>query len=386
MSLPHDLSNDAILGLDVDLPLNENYNLSASNENFSVNDSQQGVVQIPKLKRKTDKLTPELLTSNQGVFKILKLAKQFKFEKKAKVHRNYDLNYKSINRVKFGEDHHYKNLTKVLQMYQSWGHELRSHMKFDRFIETVFKGFEDPYMKEWLRNQTREEIRAKMEKETLKEQQKIAQANSLAKEIDTSSGRMQLSINADVDQIQKEVYNDQGNDHEEEWSELFGGNTNNSTEIGEEDIDMSQIREKSYFSNYLRTSSQIPISSSQSELVSDTGKFEDNDEFDAIEGLQSIIEDEENDNVNGESQPNNFSQYIAIGSHKITTDILPTNEDKSYIDGTEIMINQSDTHESQEVYKDNADADSEHAGKNKKALDEDNFSDDEDIDALLLTL
>lgn len=399
MSLTHNLSNDAILGLDVDLPINENYDYSGTNEGLSIEDSQQGQPQTSKPKRRTDKLTPDLLTSNQGIFKILKRAKQFKFDKRAKSQHNYNLSYKNVrysNSVKYGEDHHYKNLTKVLQMYQSWGHDLRSHMKFDRFINTIFKGFEDPYMKEWLRNQTREEMRAKMEKETLKEQEKIAKANAMARGNDDSFGSVpSQAADVNMDEIYAEANRAENNDHEEEWSELFGGNKNGTSNANDnnnnEDIDISQIREKSHFSNYLRTSSQpAPFSSSQGGSADDADKEEINDEFDEIEGLQSILDDEENDKATNESQPNTFSQYIAVGSQGITSDSIPEMQNESFADDTSIMLSQSDVRDPKEVHISDVHDEFQNTGAvtgpSSKDSDDDNFSDEDDIDALLVTL
>lgn len=422
MSTTQNLSNDAILGLDVDLPIIDSYDYSGAADNVSLQDLQQDQTLLVKPQRKTDKLTPEVLTSKNGIPKIVKRVNAFKFDKKLKSKHNYDLNYRNVrysNRAKFGEDHHFQNLTKILQMYQGWGHELRSHLKFDRFIQTIFKGMEDTYMKEWLKNQTREEMRSKMEKETLREQRKIAKANALAGKnvsgLRTTLSQEDFNMDEQYEAYQNEqANNNEHGDHEEEWAELFGGDNNGNEERNatasvneeEEELNVSEIREKSHFSNYLRTSSQ-PARYTLSQTSSDINieNEEDQDEFNEIDGLQSILEDDDDEKLKENSQSTNFSQYIAIESQKDETGhqqpeinglMMSSHTNNSQQKGSKnvgVSVNVSAEAGAKAEKNQNRTSDIEPNNIqlditiNKDTSDDDDeFSDDEDTEAYLLNL
>lgn len=428
MSTTQNLSNDAILGLDVDLPIQDNYNYPDIGADLLEDDVSHTSKTLPRPKRLTDKLTPDLMTSSKGVPKIMKRAKTFKFEKRSKAKTSYDLNYKNVrylNRDKFGEDHHFKNLTKVLEMYQSWGHDLSSHLKFDRFINNVFKSFEDPYMREWLRNETREEMRAKMEKETLREKRKLAKANSIANgTLNESTVLSQDDVNMDeqyaaYENEQNGAEIEDNNDHEEEWAEMFGGrNTtasngdanenshifsgnNAEEEDAFEELNLSEIREKSHFSNYLRTSSQpMPFSSSQNGLSQDgnndegieKGDDEERDEFDNIGGLQSILDDDEDDNEKQteNSQTANFSQYVAVGSQPEPKQDTPVDNSEEKTDEPAVDDSQLDSQTREDELDANISGISHINTTTNNDFsdneDDDDFSDNDDVEAALLNL
>lgn len=165
MSATERLSNDAILGLDLDA-------------DFALDPTTSAIVQpnpaataatstTAAAKRRSDKLTADILLSGRGIPKLLDTFRKFKFAKRPKsevLSTRKGLHHS--NTTRYGDDHHYKNLQRILATYQAFGHTLSPHLKFDRFIANLARGVDDAYTKAWIRDQVREEMRAKMERQT----------------------------------------------------------------------------------------------------------------------------------------------------------------------------------------------------------------------------
>jgi hypothetical protein len=336
------LSNDAILGLDLDLNFNSTNN---ENDDLILDQQQQNnnnnQLNSNKPKRRTDKLTPEILLSKKGIPKIVNEFKILKFQKRKSNNNNnysFGINRKNLinsNSTKFGEQHHYDNLTSILHMYQNWGHSLGSHLKFDRFIENLARGVDDTITKHWIRDQIREEMRIKMERQT------DIEANKINKDKESTESQIYDDIPNDILQQKNNNINDE-EDGEEEWAELFGGrnkdneikennNTFDNNNQTEDDIDLTQIKQTPIFSTYLRASSQPVLS--QDSINNVTNDDETNqglsnnlddtelDAFDALDameagGLQDLLNDDDQDTQdNSQSQQVIFSQYIAQDSN-----------------------------------------------------------------------
>ena len=331
MSATDRLSNDAILGLDLDA-------------DFSLDPTTSAIVQptaaaqaSSRPKKRGDKLTSDILLAGKGIPKLLDTFRRFKFAKRPKsdvlssIHSSRS-SLRHSGSSRYGQDHHYKNLQQILAIYQAFGHTLSPHLKFDRFIGNLARGVDDTYTKAWVRDQVREEMRAKMEKRT---------AIDAAAESDTST----------VDPL-REVPEEQ--EDEEQWPELFGGETmeysaaqNGRSSYSKPDDDVnvdvdadvtiSQIKQTPMFSTFLRTSSQ-PIPSEEEE--EEENEDEDGelamlkaaardgkagmtagemDAFDALTaaetGLEGLLSDDDNDNdeTHTDSAPpaGQFSQYLA---------------------------------------------------------------------------
>ena len=318
------LSNDAILGLDIDSNINTNYpgiDIISNNNNNSSNTSQTR-------KRKGDRLTSIELLSGRGIPKLQEEFKKFKFISKRDNHNKNKHKLLRSNNVNYGESHHYENLSRILQVYQSWGHQLTPHLKFDRFIDNLSRSIEDTDTKHWLRDQICEEMRLKMEKEN-----NIDQAPTNTSNI---SNTLLPVSNAPIENFQQE---------EDNWPELFGrepntttngiptqNNTNTNTNINNNtnanvtanadidvDIDITQYKQTSLFSVVQHTSSQqLPSEDIPEDVLNEDNE---NDAYDALndvdDGLQDILSDDEykgNNNDKVDESQVMFSQYLASDS------------------------------------------------------------------------
>lgn len=320
MSATDRLSNDAILGLDLDADLGLDPTTSGIVQ-------PSAAAQASRPKKRGDKLTSDILLSGKGIPKLLDTFRRFKFAKRPKsdvlssIHSSRSILLHSGS-ARYGDDHHYKNLQRILAIYQAFGHTLSPHLKFDRFIGNLARGVDDTYTKAWVRDQVREEMRAKMEKRT-----------AIDAAADTSTSR------ADLLPHQEEVPAE--HEDEEQWPELFGGqakepspsqNGPDSYSRLEDDAAISQIKQTPMFSTFLRTSSQPIPSDEEDEDHSELAMLDaaarngeagmtagEMDAFDALTaaetGLEGLLSDDEDDNdePNADSVPvpGQFSQYLA---------------------------------------------------------------------------
>lgn len=323
MSATERLSNDAILGLDLDA-------------DFALDPTTSAIVQpnpaataatstTAAAKRRSDKLTADILLSGRGIPKLLDTFRKFKFAKRPKsdvLSTRKGLHHS--NTTRYGDDHHYKNLQRILATYQAFGHTLSPHLKFDRFIANLARGVDDAYTKAWIRDQVREEMRAKMERQTAIEAGTEA-AKPAAAAADARNEIQGENGNGDVEEEEEE---------EEQWPELFGGETQHSTsaaDANDSSIDISQIRQTPMFSTFLRTSSQPVPSEEDLDMEMETGgttavsaggragiSAGDMDAFDALDaaetGLEDLLRDNDDDNDaenDSAPPPGQFSQYLA---------------------------------------------------------------------------
>lgn len=390
-------NNDAILGLDVDLTHTRNNQISQDAQYQQHLQQQQNVTGAAKLKRKSDKLTPDILLSNRGIPTIFKSIKHIKFQKKPKSTHSKSIN--AINKIKFGNDYHYNNLTLILRIFQNWGHHLGSHLKFDRFIENLLRGMNQTDNKHWVRNLVREEMRLKME------QQIDIESNN-------NKGVSKHSYDdhgADDDEIPDDIHhqepNNVENDDDQQWSELFGGRQDEEDQDQDEDMHTYQAP---MFSNYLRASSQ-PLGGNQSlmfsqndindgnshakndtnaktanDRVNKSNIVGDNDDIDEDELntlnelnestlLQDLLMDKE-DEEEEESQGGVFSQYVANDSmSQMNTQLETENVHPDSDKGKEDHENNPQSSSTQEPV-----ADHPKPANTTIEFSDDGFSDDDD--------
>ncbi|KAG0680866.1 hypothetical protein C6P40_003353 [Pichia californica] len=365
MSETDRLSNDAILGININLNNDQGptsiLDPSLRTSIDSVNTTTTTTTTTANKRRnRSDKLSSEILLSGRGLPKLINQFKKFKFKKRLKNQDNFNLTFKKKfkNNLNYCDDHHFLNLQRILTIYQSFGHDLLPHLKFDRFITNLNKGVEDSFTRSWIRNQIKEEMRIKMENQSIIENEReINQLNS------------HKSNDIDNNNAEEE-------EEEEEWPELFGGDSNinnndndNATtnvELSDNEIEISQIRQTPMYSTFLRTSSQ-PIPSDNEEINNNNNNNKDNkdngdlDAFDALVeteggfGLQDILSDEENENNNS-----NFSQYLAEDSVK----------DKQVTDQLTNQLNSNDA----DVTPENQQQQQQQSNQ----FSDDDFSDDDD--------
>lgn len=329
MSSSHDrLSRAELLGIDVDKGIQVD---SVTSTLFQTNqDGTQSSTAKSKPKRSSDKLTPEILLSGRGLPKLIDTFKRFKFTKrsaKGKASKHNGV-YK---KVQYCDDHHYDNLTRIIQIYQNWGHSISPHLMFDRFIGNLDRGIQKSDVKYWIREQIREEIRGKVDRILQKEATEMERARAERAAREHVENNKDSLTNDEPDGVAGEV--DVEEEREQDWAALFGGqsqatdkdvNENDGPNNDNEDDGGYNVQgEAPIFSTFLRTSSQ-PI---HSDLGSEhhTSEMEDipedvmdgaaRDTFDALDGLD---EDEDGLAALLEAESNNeardsqmFSQYIA---------------------------------------------------------------------------
>lgn len=292
MSNNNEYSNSDILGIDLD----QNLSFNPSSALNSLKSSSNVLPTINnnnvKIKRKSDKLTYEILTSSKGLPKLIKNIKSIKFHRKNSKNKIHSSSLNNFKKLKYSSDHHFKNLAKILSIFQNWGNNLSPHSKFDKFISNLNTGVLQSDVKHWIYNEIINDKRNKMEIEIDNENKATYKHDyEHEDENETVSKTADLNNNDDID--------------DDEWPELFGGNTSNNNNVNTNtnkiadnlsnentsdtnDISQTSVRQKPFFSTLLRTSSsQIP-----SDYNNDN---EFDDEFDrilagTIDETQSVID------------------------------------------------------------------------------------------------
>lgn len=336
MSEQDRLSNDAILGIDIDSNIDPATSSIVQPNLQNTLGGPSNASNLNKPKRRTDKLTSDILLSGRGLPKLLNQFRRFKFIKKSKKSSSFK-NPKHIyssyqNNNTYGDDHHYKNLERILEIYQSLGHDLSPHLKFDRFMLNLARGVEDVYTKTWIRDQVREEMREKMEKETM-----IEAANEATENNNVNTHHEGNNPNDETREDEEEG---------EEWPKMFGGNGNTDSNINnlstmadqneDQDVELSHIRQTPMFSTFLRTSSQPHPSSEVEDIPEDIENDNQDDDMDAFDALRAVenetgyiadstvggLQDFLSDDENGDSAPVaaafSQSQYLATESQTAT--------------------------------------------------------------------
>ena len=327
------------------------------------------------LRPKSDALKEDVLLSKRGIPKLQSYLKDFKFTKrksKTVISDSLRRDIRKSSAMKYAEDHHYENLTRLLQIYQAWGHSLSPHLKFERFIDNLSRSVEIPTVRRHLRGLVEEEMRMKMvrqkELEVMEERRKKGinlEDMQLTDEVlrvalgESNSETYHTTINANADanaNVNSKGMTPDAQISDEEWPALFGGNGNDN-DNADADGEASQIRQP-MFSTFLRTSSQpaaaehaefsMPFtpSTAVSQVDSDYPEDYTHDDFEEVErdngadedafdalaeidnGLQDILSDDE------QAAEERFSQYLAAGSQSDATKINAQHTDTTPSSGS----------------------------------------------------
>lgn len=97
--------------------------------------------------RVAHKLNAELLASKRGLPHIRQTMKKFRFKSKKEVAKKYGYSPESRS-VPFTKTHYYENLSRVLRVYQLWGHSIFPKAKFYDFARLIDKPMRDRRIKE----------------------------------------------------------------------------------------------------------------------------------------------------------------------------------------------------------------------------------------------
>ncbi|KAG7827375.1 hypothetical protein KL920_004629 [Ogataea angusta] len=84
--------------------------------------------ELPKKRRTVHKLTDELLLGPRGLPALHRSLKKYRFHHKRAADRRRD---------EYTRSHHFDNLTRLLHIYQSWGHDIYPQYKFRDFIPVL---------------------------------------------------------------------------------------------------------------------------------------------------------------------------------------------------------------------------------------------------------
>lgn len=211
------LSNDFILGIDTE---------NASQIDTPVPDLSQTTNTVTASttvrRKKSDRLPYELLTSNNGIPKLIRHVENIKFHKKKK---NSKTTYRSSKSL--ADNHHFLNLAKILNVYQNWSKfDLNTYLSFEKFIKNLnYAVTRDPEMKHYVNDRIYEEKNRKIAKildfenktneHSKNDYDSFIQSDSITSEQDqpkTLDGPAFTGIN------------NSESEEEEEWPELFSGN------------------------------------------------------------------------------------------------------------------------------------------------------------------
>ncbi|QPG76836.1 hypothetical protein FOA43_004230 [Brettanomyces nanus] len=142
------LSNEELLGL-------REENTNANIDNSTV---------VPeKPRRRYHKLTNDLMLGQRGVPALQRALGKFRF--KAKKQRSQMTSYENYMSGKYDHSVHFENLTRLVHIYQQWGHEIYPKYKLKDFIPVLSRAADMPALKEYKRAQIRKEVDEKVQKE-----------------------------------------------------------------------------------------------------------------------------------------------------------------------------------------------------------------------------
>ncbi|KAH3667377.1 hypothetical protein OGAPHI_003026 [Ogataea philodendri] len=100
------------------------------------------VPEIPKKRRTMHKLTDELLLGPRGLPALHRALKKYKFHHAKRPAQRRD-NYTN--------SHHFDNLTRLLHVYQVWGHDVYPQYKFKDFIPVLSRAMGTSQMRTYKR-------------------------------------------------------------------------------------------------------------------------------------------------------------------------------------------------------------------------------------------
>ncbi|KAG7901601.1 hypothetical protein KL907_004271 [Ogataea polymorpha] len=104
--------------------------------------------ELPKKRRTVHKLTDELLLGPRGLPALHKSLKNYRFHHKRVADRRRD---------EYTRSHHFDNLTRLLHIYQAWGHDIYPQYKFRDFIPVLSRAMGSPEVRNYKRQLMRGE-------------------------------------------------------------------------------------------------------------------------------------------------------------------------------------------------------------------------------------
>lgn len=113
---------------------------------LGLDDNAAEDVKIRKV-RVAHKLNAELLESPRGLPHIRQAMKKFRFKTKKEVAKKYGYSVESRS-VPFTKTHYYENLSRVLRVYQLWGHSIFPKAKFYDFSRLIDKPMREKRIRE----------------------------------------------------------------------------------------------------------------------------------------------------------------------------------------------------------------------------------------------
>lgn len=154
MSMDADLlSNEELLGLHED----------GTNRNDDIKTEQQIEV---KPKRRYHKLDDELMLSSRGLPELIKSLSKYRFRGKKRPAEMSS--YERYVNKRYDRSIHFENLTRLLHVYQIWGHEVYPKYKFRDFTGVLNRAASSPALKEYKRSVIRKEVDEKLKIEAEK--------------------------------------------------------------------------------------------------------------------------------------------------------------------------------------------------------------------------
>ncbi|VEU19534.1 DEKNAAC100464 [Brettanomyces naardenensis] len=117
--------------------------------------------QLPdKPRRRYHKLTDDLLLGPRGLPTLKKALDKYKF--KSKKPKSQMTSYERYMSEKYDHSVHFENLTRLLHIYQLWGHEIYPKYKFKDFIPVLSRATDTIAVKEYRRGLIRKEVDDKL--------------------------------------------------------------------------------------------------------------------------------------------------------------------------------------------------------------------------------
>jgi len=147
------LSNEELLGLHED----------GTNRNDDIKTEQQIEV---KPKRRYHKLDDDLMLSSRGLPELIKSLSKYRFRGKKRPAEMSS--YERYVNKRYDRSIHFENLTRLLHVYQIWGHEVYPKYKFRDFTGVLNRAASSPALKEYKRSVIRKEVDEKLKIEAEK--------------------------------------------------------------------------------------------------------------------------------------------------------------------------------------------------------------------------
>jgi len=147
------LSNEELLGLHED-------------GTSTTNGTTEQPIEI-KPKRRYHKLDDDLMLSNRGLPALIKSLGKYKFRGKRRPAEMSS--YERYVNKRYDRSVYFENLTRLLHIYQIWGHDVYPKYRFKDFTGVLNRAASSPAIKEYKRTVIRKEVDEKLKAEAEKE-------------------------------------------------------------------------------------------------------------------------------------------------------------------------------------------------------------------------